>query len=565
MRRLWSVNAKAPRWWPSWAHALVFYAVLAVVTIGWHAVSHMQSVCACNAQPDAAGYMWDLKWWPHAIGHAMNPFVSHYLWAPAGDNLPKGATIPTAAIVLTPLTDLFGPVFSFNVAAIASPALAAFTAYLLCRRLVRSEPAALAGGYLFGFGSYELTQVSGDHLNLTLVFLLPVVVHLALRRADKELSRRVYVVAMAAVIVAQLGLSTELLADSVVLGFLLLAAARLLAPQPQRSRIPGLAAETIGAGAIAAVVASPFLYYALISGGFPSGVPYSDMYGLDLLNLVFPTMVTWVGHHDFASLSASFEIGSLSEAGGYLGVASILAFAAWWFGEGRTRVLGRMLACALVLSVLFALGSHLHVAGQQTLTLPFSWVHTLPLLDAVAPSRAVLFVTLAVAIGIAAWLASPSRPSPGRWIVVAVAVVLTFPNLTTGFFGATVDNPSFFATTLYRHYLKRGETVLALPFAKFGSSTLWQAETGFYFYMPEGYVSAYVPPALAAQPTVAAMWQGDPISASALDGVIHQYLVSDIVVDATNPGPWPAMLSALGLRGHEVGGVLLYHVPAAPA
>lgn len=545
--------------------ALLFYAIVAVATIGWHAVSHMQSVCACNANPDAAGYMWALKWWPHAIGHAMNPFVTHDLWSPAGQNLAKAATIPTAAIALTPLTALFGPVFAFNVAAIGAPALASFTAYLLCRRLVRREWAALAGGYLFGFGSYELAQTLGDHLNLTLVFLLPVMVHLALRRSDRELSRRVYVIAMAVVIVAQLGLSTELLGESVLLGFLLLGAARLFAPMPQRSRVAALAGETIGAGLLAAVIASPFLYYALFSGGLPGSLPYSDMYGLDLLNLVFPTMVTLIGHHDFASLSASFETGSLSEATGYLGAASVLAFAAWWVGEGRARALGRILACALVFSLLIALGSHLHVAGQQTITLPFAWVHTVPLFDAIVPSRAMVFVALTVAIGIAAWLASPARDSPIRWLVVAVAVVLTFPNLASAFFGAPLDNPPFFATNLYRHYLKRGETVLALPFGKYGSSTLWQAETGFYFYMPEGYVSGTLPTAFAVQPTVVAMWDGATISAPALGTVIRQYLVSDVVVDLGDPGPWPSMLSALGLHGREVGGLLLYHVPAAPA
>ncbi len=109
---------------------------------------------------------------------------------------------------MTPVTALFGPIFSYNVVSIASPALAAFTAYLLCRRGRRELP-AVVGGYLFGFSSYEFGQLLG-HLNLTLIFLIPVMVHLALRRIDREISRRYYVLAMALVLILQAGLSTEL-------------------------------------------------------------------------------------------------------------------------------------------------------------------------------------------------------------------------------------------------------------------------------------------------------------------------------------------------------------------
>src|ERR1019366_4199421 len=103
-------------------------------------------------------------------------------------------------------------------------------------------------------------------------------------------------------------------------------------------------------------------------------------------NVVFPTMVTWFGHRDFASLSATFESGYTAETNGYLSVALVFAFASWWVCEGRSRLFGRLLAVAFALSLLLALGSHLHVAGHAIVPLPFDLVRNLPVLDGIVPS-----------------------------------------------------------------------------------------------------------------------------------------------------------------------------------
>ena len=69
------------------------------------------------------------------------------------------------------------------------------TAFLLCRELTRNGTRPLAGGYLFGFSSYMLGQTL-NHVNLALVFLLPLAVLLAVRHARGEISDRRYVVAL---------------------------------------------------------------------------------------------------------------------------------------------------------------------------------------------------------------------------------------------------------------------------------------------------------------------------------------------------------------------------------
>jgi hypothetical protein len=509
--------------------------------------------------------MWFLTWWPHAIVHGLNPFVTHYLWSPTGVNLGQTTAIPTAAIVMTPFTALFGPIFSYNVLSIASPALSAFTAYLLCRRLVKQEPPALVGGLLFGFSSYEFSQLMG-HLNLVMIFLIPVMVHITLRRVDREISRRTYVLVMALLLVLQMGLSTELLAEIAMLGMVMLLAARFLAVEPQRARMNGLIGETIAGGLIAIVVASPFLYYALFSGGLPPGNSgLSDVYPLDLANLIFPTLTTWLGHHDFQSLWSTYDHGDVTEADGYLGIAIMIAFGMWFFTGGRRSLLGKLLAIAIAVSVVMALGSHLHVADQQTVVLPYNWVKNLPIFDNIVPSRIVLFAGLAISIGVAAWLARTGGHVLGRWLLVLVGLVMTFPNLASALYGVPPVNPSFFATSMYRHYLARNETVLVLPFGRNDISTLWQAETGYYFYMPEGYVSSAIPPAFETQAGVVELFNNVPPPAPTLGSFIRVHNVSHVVVDPTQAGSWPSVLAQLGLHGRRVGGVFLYPVPGAPA
>ncbi len=67
---------------PVWVGA--FYLLVSVLTIGRFAVAHPRTICACVGTQDPAAYMWALSWWPHAIAHGLNPFVTHYLWPQPG-------------------------------------------------------------------------------------------------------------------------------------------------------------------------------------------------------------------------------------------------------------------------------------------------------------------------------------------------------------------------------------------------------------------------------------------------------------------------------------------------
>src|SRR5258708_19057066 len=90
--------------------------------------------------------IWSFAWWPHALLHGENPFFTHYVWSPAGVNLAWVNSVPIVSIVFAPLTLLIGPIASYNVAAIALPAISAWAAFLLCRHLTRNWWPSLVGG-----------------------------------------------------------------------------------------------------------------------------------------------------------------------------------------------------------------------------------------------------------------------------------------------------------------------------------------------------------------------------------------------------------------------------------
>jgi hypothetical protein len=152
--------------------------------------------------------IWSFAWWPHAILHGQNPFVTHAIWPPGGVDLTWSNAIPALSLLFSPITLTAGPVASYNVAAVLMPALAAWTAFLLCRYLTRAFWPSLVGGYLFGFSSYIVVH-EGVQLQLVAVFAVPLVALIVLRYLDGDLGGRGLVVRLGPLIAFQLLTSTE--------------------------------------------------------------------------------------------------------------------------------------------------------------------------------------------------------------------------------------------------------------------------------------------------------------------------------------------------------------------
>ena len=538
--------------------AFALYVAIGIGYFGLHVLPHLGRECVREpGPPDSSIFMWGLAWWPHALLHGMNPFFTKALFAPDRLALGGDVTIPLAALVTAPITLLWGPIVSYNLLMLASPALAAFFAFLLCRYVTRSFAASLVGGYLFGFSAYMLGQLLG-HLHLVLIFPIPAAVHLTLRAIDGRIGRRPFIVLLALCLTALILTSTEIALTFVALGAATLAVTFTLAPA-DRARLRAVVKPIVAAGVVAAIVTSPFLYYGL-KGVPPLSPLVGDIYGGDALGFLVPTMLIRLGRAYFLAVSASFSGADVSEAGTYVGLPLALILARYMITRwGLTST--KIMATTLAVVVLLLLGAHLYIAGHPTIPLPWKPPDHLVLRD-VLPVRLALYMFLIVAIIAAMWLAQmrPGKWGVAKWALAAAAIAFLVPNIGSGQWRWDVPNPAFFGTHEYRTYIKRGETVLVLPYGYNGMSMLWQAETGMWFRMTGGYPTPQPPPAYVAdpfRPTLIGQVKPDSVG---IENFIARRHVAAVIVDPAYPQQWTQALAALGLKPVAVGGVPSYRV-----
>src|SRR5207247_2135314 len=150
-----------------------------------------------------------------------------------------------------------------------------FAAFVLCRRVTGAFWPALAGGWIFGFSTYQLGHL-GLHVNLELAFLIPLAVYLVLRRVDGDLSPARFVTSLTVVLVFQFLTSTELFATLALFGAVTFGLAMALIPAARRRHLLDAAKLTGLSLVLAAIVVSPYLWYALAHG-----VPRRDLDGSD--------------------------------------------------------------------------------------------------------------------------------------------------------------------------------------------------------------------------------------------------------------------------------------------
>ena len=451
--------------------AFAVYLAASVAIFGRGVVTHPTTTVVGDPGADKTLYMWAFEWWPHAVVRGHNPLDVTVAWVPHGFDLGLGTAGGGLALLVWPVTALGGPVLSYNVLALAAPALGATTTFVLAREVTDQFLPALVAGWVFGFSSYETGHLLG-HLPLAFTVLVPLVPYLVLRRYRGTLGRQTFVALLALVLAAQFMIVTQIFFSLVLLGVVAAALAWLL----WRDAVLPTIFESAAATTLAALLVSPVLVYAAVShAAAPARSPFAE--SADVLNFLVPTHRTWLHTAGTDAVAARFT-GTGAELGAYLGLPFLVLVA---LAVRRNRLFLVLLALA---AAVLSLGTRVKVAGTVVGIGPWTVLARLPLVGSALPVRLTLYTSLFAALLVA--LALADKLSPMRVALAAIGIVATLPNLQLPTWHSPVPDPAF--------TLPRGVTALVLPYGPAGWSMLWQANAHFRYRIVGGHFALRVTP-----------------------------------------------------------------------
>jgi hypothetical protein len=537
--------------------AVILYAALALVFWGpWVLDAPGSTILGAN-DVDPSAYLWFFSWWPHAVLNGLNPFYTELIFVPDGYNLAWVTSMPGPSLLLAPVTLVLGPVATWNLISFACPVLSAWTAFLLCRHVTGAVLPSLAGGYLFGFSPYMFNQLRGAP-QLAMVALLPVFALLVSRHVQGSLSDRRFAVAMTAALTAQILISTEVLATSVVFGGLALVAAYVLFAE-RRAALQRTAVLLALCLVATAVLAGPLLAYVLFGERTLPEQALAE-YPADLFSFLVPGSLLAA-----TSERIGGDIPDWATGAAYLGVPLIALVVAFAWVHRRRRA-AQLVVIALLAAAIAALGETLHIAGERTgVPLPWRAFSELPFLRYAIPLRFSVFVFLAASLAVAMWLAW--RPRATRWALAVVALLCLAPAVGNAQWHTRLKDVGFFSDGTHEEFLSESDRVLTIPAA--GRNMYWHALADLSFGMAAGYVGA-TPESYARYP-VWPLLSGSPFARIDADTPreLRRFLsdkgVTAVVIEQDAGRPWRRVLDGLGARRVEVGGMLLYRLGAPRA
>ncbi len=487
------------------------YLVLALVVWWdvWSTHPTATTTCGCG---DSALFLWFFAWPAHALAHGLDPFASTAMSYPGGVNLLANTSELALGIVLAPVTWVFGPVASMNIALTLAPALSALAMFVLLRRWVTWAPAAFCGGLLYGFSPLVLVALSDAHLMLGWAVVPPLVVACADELLFRR-KRRPFVVGLVLglLLVVQFFVGTEVL---LLLGIMAVPATLLLAGfglrhrDVVRARARGVAVGLATAAVTAGVVLAWPTWFALAGPAHTSGRVWPTLYlgfeGTTIKGYLWPTPVS-AGFTLFTHRVGGYQGPTLS--GQYVGIGMVAVAViglAVWRRDRRLWFFGAM----TVISVVGSLGA------SRTIWLPWQVLAGQPLFENIIPSRflVVTYLCLAVMLALvvdhvrcavrARFGTSESGDADGvpadravRWggaavglVVAAVGLVPVAAYLAPSVPMVTqpVRSPTWFTTVAPHLPSNQVLLVFPVPYQVIESAMAWQATAAFPYAMVGG-------------------------------------------------------------------------------
>lgn len=536
------------------------YAGVALVFLGPGLFGGPDSVVGPRYDPSI--FVWSLAWAPFAISHGLDPLVTTYLHYPSGANLMWNTSITFPALVLAPVTDLFGPLVAYKVLLLLGMVLSGWCAYLALRRFTRHRLGAALGGLLYELSPFMVLQLQG-HAHLFVAVYPPLLVIFA----DEVLVRQrrpawLIGVLLGLATAAQLLTGTELLTISLLMAIPALITVAVIFRTQLRPRI-----GYVLRAAVCAVVTFAFL------AAFPI---YTLLFGPQVVSgplqgFVFQAVpVDYVVPSQWQLIAGPAKV---LDSSTYVGVPMLIlavAVTVWMRRRAAVVAAAVTVGCALVL----ALGGHL-VVGSARILLPWRIAQHLPILDNVLPVRLMVAAYLALGVIVAIFVDRVLEAPPRwRWAGLGAAIVALVPLIPVlPFPSSQFPVPAYF-TDGEAQQLPSSGSVLITPY---GSPwpELWQAIAGLPFKTQLGEVFTPGPSghfynaeldALGQELTELAQGATAPrtLTASERAAYLSDMQAHDVttVIDGPAEGQGQVevlMTELLGRPGTSTGGVIVWY------
>ncbi len=334
---------------------------------------------------DTSAFIWFLGWPAYALTHGQSLFYTTALFHPTGFNLLTNTGVLAIGLPLMPVTWLFGPVASMNVALTLAPVVSALGMFVLLRRWVTWLPAAFFGGALYGFCPFILQSLSEGQLHQGFLMFPPLIILCFDELLFRQRTRATVTgLLLGLLVTAQFFVGTEILvmlALVVACCFAIIAA--FWARQSDRSVDQIRYAATgllTGCGVSVVLLAYP-VWFALAGPAHLSGriwplpLPY---FGNKLADFINPVR------------SATTPLYGAGFSRQYLGLGLVVVCIAGLCIWRKDRKL-QLAAAGAGISLLLSLGA------SHRLPLPWSIFGKLPLLENIFPNRFIIIAYLALA------------------------------------------------------------------------------------------------------------------------------------------------------------------------
>ena len=496
-------------------HAAVIGSFLLLSVLMWAHVwlgGHPDTTltCQCGDISEALGFV---AWAPWALTHGHNLFFSNAIYAGQGGvNMVANASWMAFALLFAPITWLFGPVVTLNVAVTLAPVVSGWCFFLAVRKVTRFVPGQIAGAALYGFSPVMVTSAELAHFFQIWLFYPPLAFLCLYDLFVARRHRPVLVgLALGLLTVVQFFTSTEVLVISCLIGLIGALAAFVFAPRVALARLRPIATGLGTAGVIAGALLAYPTWFALAGPQRIVGAawPGTTALGSAPRDLIDPG--PFVHHPNILTILGGY-FGNAGPTSSYVGIAVVAFIAVSAFVWLRNRLAWVVVVAGLA-SWAFSWGTILKPLSRSTagVWLPWRALQHVPVVSDVIPSRfaitTVFCVALLIAISADRWWewaqarserprveprSTPvaTQPKLAGWVIGAVTAAILIPVAATYSLPYVVRNqptPLWFRHAAVK--LPAGTEVLAYPYPDGGENQAmgWQAIDDLRFRIVGGF------------------------------------------------------------------------------